>query len=65
MGLETALNFRQIGDKVASTGDFVLISSEVNPVVSTRRYRTVDRRAAGRGEAAIAARMASSAEGRK
>src|SRR5215472_16957316 len=33
MGLETALNFQQIGNKIASTGDFVLIASEVNPVI--------------------------------
>ena len=35
MGLETALNFQQIGGKIASTGDFVLIASEVNPVIKT------------------------------
>jgi hypothetical protein len=35
MGLETALNFQQIGSKVATTGDFVLIASEVNPVIKT------------------------------
>ncbi len=33
MGLETALNFQQVGSKIASTGDFVLIGSEVNPVI--------------------------------
>jgi hypothetical protein len=35
MGLETALNFEQAGGKIASTGDFVLIASEVNPVIKT------------------------------
>jgi hypothetical protein len=41
MGLETALNFQEIGNKVASTGDFVLISSEVNPVVKTLQQRGI------------------------
>jgi hypothetical protein len=41
MGLETALNFQEIGDNVASTGDFVLISSEVNPVVKTLQQRGI------------------------
>jgi len=41
MGLETALNFQQIGDKVASTGDFVLIGSEVNPVVKTLQHEGI------------------------
>jgi hypothetical protein len=35
MGLETALNFQKIGGKIASTGDFVLIAAEVNPVITT------------------------------
>jgi hypothetical protein len=35
MGIETALNFQQTGSKIASTGDFVLIASEVNPVIKT------------------------------
>jgi Domain of Unknown Function (DUF1259) len=35
MGLETALNFQQVGAQIASTGDFVLIASEVNPVIKT------------------------------
>ena len=33
MGLQTALNFQDAGGKVASTGDFVLIASEVNVVI--------------------------------
>ena len=35
MGLQTALNFQDAGGKVASTGDFVLIASEVNVVIRT------------------------------
>jgi hypothetical protein len=35
MGLETVLNFQQVGGKIASTGDFVLIASEVNPAIKT------------------------------
>src|SRR6516225_9232608 len=35
MGLETALNFQQVGKIASSTGDFVLIASEVNPVIKT------------------------------
>ncbi len=33
MGMATALNMQLIGQKVATTGDFVLLASEVNPVV--------------------------------
>lgn len=33
MGAATAINFQKVGEKVATTGDFVLIASEVNPVV--------------------------------
>lgn len=33
MGVATAINFQMVGEKVATTGDFVLIASEVNPVV--------------------------------
>ena len=35
MGLQTALNFQDAGGKVVSTGDFVLIASEVNVVIRT------------------------------
>ena len=41
MGLETALNFQQVGSKVASTGDFVLIASEVNPVFKVLQQHRV------------------------
>lgn len=33
MGMATALNMQLVGGKVATTGDFVLLASEVNPVV--------------------------------
>jgi len=33
MGVATAVNFQRDGDKVATSGDFVLIASEVNPVI--------------------------------
>jgi hypothetical protein len=41
MGLETALNFEQVGGKIVSTGDFVLIASEVNPVIKTLRQHAI------------------------
>lgn len=33
MGMATAINFQMNGDKVAATGDFVLLAAEVNEVV--------------------------------
>ena len=33
MGVATAVNFQRVGNKVATTGDFVLIAEEVNPVM--------------------------------
>src|SRR5579875_3201001 len=33
MGVATAINFQMVGEKAATTGDFVLLASEVNPVV--------------------------------
>jgi hypothetical protein len=33
MGMATALNFETVGSQVATTGDFVLIADEVNPVI--------------------------------
>jgi len=33
MGVATAVNFQRDGDKVATSGDFVLIASEVDPVI--------------------------------
>jgi len=38
MGVATAINFQPIGeDRAAITGDFVLVASEVNPVIHTLR----------------------------
>jgi len=37
MGMATALNFQRVGDNVATTGDFVLLASEVNPVLHELR----------------------------
>lgn len=33
MGMATAINFQFVGEKAATTGDFVMLASEVNPVV--------------------------------
>jgi len=33
LGLSTAINVQVVGDRVAATGDFVLVASEVNPVI--------------------------------
>ena len=33
MGISHAINFQSVGQKVATTGDFVLFAHEVNPVV--------------------------------
>jgi len=37
MGMATALNFERVGGQVATTGDFVLVASEVNPVLRELR----------------------------
>jgi hypothetical protein len=37
MGMANALNFERVGKQVATTGDFVLIASEVNPVIRELR----------------------------
>ncbi len=37
MGMATALNFQRVGDSVATTGDFVLLAPEVNPVIRELR----------------------------
>lgn len=42
MGMATALNFQVVGDRVATTGDFVLIASEVNPVIRELRSRGLE-----------------------
>ena len=33
MGVTTAINMQRVGEKIATTGDFVLLAGEVNPVV--------------------------------
>jgi hypothetical protein len=33
MGMATAINLQKVGEKTATTGDFVLLAEEVNPVV--------------------------------
>jgi hypothetical protein len=33
MGMATAINLQMVGEKAATTGDFVLLANEVNPVV--------------------------------
>ncbi len=35
MGMATAINLQMVGEKAATTGDFVLFANEVNPVVKT------------------------------
>ncbi len=42
MGMATALNFQVEGDRVATTGDFVLLDAEVNPVIRELRARGID-----------------------
>ena len=37
MGMANALNFQRVGKEVATTGDFVLIATEVNPVIRELR----------------------------
>jgi hypothetical protein len=41
MGVATAINVQQAGDRVATTGDFVLIASEVNPVIRELQARGI------------------------
>ncbi|HEY0514864.1 MAG TPA: DUF1259 domain-containing protein [Thermoanaerobaculia bacterium] len=37
MGMANSMNFERVGDRVATTGDFVLLASEVNPVIRELR----------------------------
>ena len=37
MGMSNAMNFQTVGARVATTGDFVLIADEVNPVIRELR----------------------------
>jgi len=42
MGMANALNFQVVGGKVATTGDFSLVASEVNPVIHALRSRGIE-----------------------
>jgi Domain of Unknown Function (DUF1259) len=42
MGMANALNFQRAGEQVATTGDFVLIASEVNPVIRELRAQGIE-----------------------
>jgi hypothetical protein len=43
MGLATAINFQPTGDgKAATTGDFVLLAEEVNPVLRALRENGIE-----------------------
>jgi hypothetical protein len=42
MSMANPMNFQVVGDRVATTGDFVLVASEVNPVVRELRANGVD-----------------------
>ena len=33
MGMAISMNFQNVGNQVATTGDFVLLADEVNPVI--------------------------------
>lgn len=41
MGISHSINFQSVGDKVATTGDFVLLANEVNPVASILRKNNI------------------------
>jgi hypothetical protein len=42
MGMAIALNFERVGDRVATTGDFVLLATEVNPVIRELRSHGIE-----------------------
>ena len=37
MGMNNPMNFQTVGERIATTGDFVLIADEVNPVAKELR----------------------------
>jgi LysM repeat protein len=41
MGISHGINFQSVGNKVATTGDFVLLANEVNPVISILRKNNI------------------------
>jgi hypothetical protein len=42
MGMAIALNFERVGERVATTGDFVLLAAEVNPVIRELRAHGIE-----------------------
>lgn len=42
MGMAIAMNFEQVGARVATTGDFVLVAEEVNPVIHELRAHGIE-----------------------
>jgi hypothetical protein len=42
MGMANSMNFQLVGEKVATTGDFVLLGPEVNPVIRALRAGGLD-----------------------
>jgi len=42
MGMANSLNFQRVGSEVATTGDFVLIAAEVNPVIRELRSQGLE-----------------------
>lgn len=42
MGMSNAMNFQAVGDQVATTGDFVLVADEVNPVLKELRAHGIN-----------------------
>ena len=43
MGMSIAMNFQQSGEnRIASTGDFVLVADEVNPVIKELQAHGID-----------------------
>lgn len=42
IGMSNSMNFQTVGARVATTGDFVLVASEVNPVIRELRAHGVD-----------------------
>lgn len=41
MGISHGINFQSVGNKVATTGDFVLLANEVNPVISILKKNNI------------------------
>ncbi|KIN80674.1 DUF1259 domain-containing protein [Clostridium botulinum] len=41
MGISHAINFQSVGPNVATTGDFVLLANEVNPVISILKKKNI------------------------